>query len=96
MPVKYNWTVFESEWATDVVFRSQETLEKWFDRWLRQAFLSYDSIDVLRFFGRSFFSPRRHARVETSLHDHYEGKRIKHWMDLNSLKLYTHCKVLRP
>jgi len=96
MPIKYNWTVFESEWATDVVFRSQEVLEKWFDRWLRQAFLSYDSIDVLRFFGRSFFSPRRHARVETNLHDHYEGKRIKHWLDHNSLKLYTHCNVLRP
>lgn len=96
MPLKYYWTVSESEWASDVIFRSQDVLEKWFDRWLRQALLTYDSIDVLRFFGRSHLSPRRHPRIETSVHDHFEGKRIKHWLDNNSLKLYTDCNVLRP
>jgi hypothetical protein len=96
MPLKYNWTVFQSEWATDVVFRSQDVLEAWFDRWLRQAFLTYDSIDVLRFFGRTQLTRKRHPRVETSLHDHFEGKRIKHWLDHNSLKLYTFANVLRP
>ena len=95
MPINYNWTVFESEWATDVAFRSQDVLEKWFDRWLRQAFLSYDSVDVLRFLGRSgrIFPT---VRIDTSVHDHFEGKRIKHWVDHNSLKLYTHANVLRP
>src|SRR5438045_235088 len=53
LPVKYNWTVFQSEWATDVVFQSQKVLETWYDRWLRQALLSYDSTDILRFYGRS-------------------------------------------
>jgi len=36
MPVKYNWTVFASEWRR-TAFRSQDVLEPWFDRWLRQA-----------------------------------------------------------
>ena len=96
MPVKYNWTVFESEWATDVAFRSQDVLEPWFDRWLRQAFLTFDSVDVLRFLGYSgLISSRGRKAVETSLHARFEGKRIKHRVGHNSVKLYTHCNVLR-
>jgi len=97
MPVKYNWTVFQSEWATDVAFRSQKVLEKWYDRWLRQALLSYNSVDVVRFYGRSGkIFPKGRMIIETSVHDHFEGKRIKHWVNHNSLKLYTHYNVLRP
>jgi hypothetical protein len=96
MPVKYNWTTFQSEWATDVVFCQQKVLEPWFDRWLRQAVLSYSSSDILRFFGRAPALYRKgRIRIETSVHAHFEGKRIKHWLDGNSLKLYTHANVLR-
>jgi hypothetical protein len=96
MPVKYNWTTFQSEWATDVVFRRQEVLEPWFDRWLRQAMLTYDSSDLLRFFGRSpALYHRGRTQIETSVHAQFEGKRIKHWVDNNSLKQYTHANVLR-
>jgi hypothetical protein len=97
LPVKYNWTVFQSEWATDVAFRSQRVLENWYDRWLRQALLSYDSVDVLRFFGRSGrIYPKKRLIIETKVDDRFEGKRIKHWVQHNSLKLYTHGNVLRP
>jgi hypothetical protein len=40
LPVKYNWTTFQSEWATDIAFHRQKDLEPWFERWLRQAMLS--------------------------------------------------------
>jgi hypothetical protein len=96
MPLKYNWTVFQSEWATDVAFRSQEVLQTWFDRWLRQAFLTFDSPDVLAFFGRTLLSPRRHTRVKTTMFNYFEGKRIKHYVDHNSLKAYTYANVFRP
>ena len=96
MEVGYNWTVFQSEWATDVAFRSGDMLEPWFDRWLRQAFLSYDSVDVLRFLGRAErISKSGTMEVETNLHDCFEGRRIKHWLRRNSLKLYSHDNVLR-
>jgi hypothetical protein len=96
MHLRYNWTVFQSEWATDVAFRSAQMLEPWFDRWLRQAFLSYDSVDVLRFLGRAErISKQGTMEVETNLHDCFEGRRIKHWLGRNSLKLYSHDNVLR-
>jgi hypothetical protein len=97
VPLKYNWTVFQSEWATDVIFRHQDVLEQWYDRWLRQVLLSYDSADILRFFGRSrLLRPKGHLIVETKVRNHFEGKCIKHWVGPNSLKLYTHANVLRP
>jgi len=96
MRVPYNWTVFQSEWAADVAFHSEGALQPHFDRWLRQAFLSYGAIDVLRFLGRSQrITKSGPSHVETSLYDRFDGKRIKHWLHENSLKLYSHYNVLR-
>jgi hypothetical protein len=96
MPVKYNWTAFQSEWATDIAFRRQEELEPWFGRWLRQAMLSYDSHDILGFFGHapSLYRKGRN-RIETSVRANFEGRRIKHYVGSNSLKLYHEANVLR-
>jgi hypothetical protein len=97
MPPNYNWTVFQSEWATDVAFRSQDVLAKWLGRWVRQAFMSYASALVLRFLGRTGrIWPKGRMSILTSVHDRFEGKRIKHWAPHNSLKLYIHANVLRP
>jgi hypothetical protein len=96
MRVPYNWTVFQSEWASDVAFQSEAVLQPWVDRWLRQAFLNYDSIDVLRFLGRSERISKQGPEVQSSCGDRFEGKRIKHWLYENSLKLYSHLNVLRP
>lgn len=96
MPVKYNWTGFQSEWATDIVFRRQEELEPWFGRWLRHAMLSYDHNDILGFFGHapSLYRKGRN-RIETSVLANFEGRRIKHYVGSNSLKLYHEANVLR-
>src|SRR6516162_792319 len=96
MPVKYNWTVFQSEWASDIAFRRQEELEPWFERWLRQAMLTYDHRDILGFFGHapSLFRKGRH-RIETGVRANFAGRRIKHGVDSNSVKLYHEANVLR-
>jgi hypothetical protein len=96
MRVPYNWTAFQTEWATDVAFHSQEVLQPLFDSWLRQAFLTYGTIDVLRFLGRSErITKHGPLHVETSFYDRFDGKRIKHWLYENSLKLYSHFNILR-
>jgi hypothetical protein len=96
MEVDYNWTTYQSEFATDVAFHSAEMLEPCFERWLRQAWLTYDSVDVLRFLGRSG-ELRQNATVDvkTSQHAYFEGKRIKHWVNHNSLKMYNVANILR-
>jgi hypothetical protein len=95
MRLPYNWTVFESEWATDMAFHSAAQLKPCVERWLRQAFLTFGTSDVLRFFGRSERISKRELSVETSFYEHFEGVRIKHWLYENSLKMYSHENVLR-
>jgi len=97
MKIPYNWTAFQSEWATDVAFHSAEVLASLFDRWLRQALLSYDSVDVMRFLGRAGVLNKinKGTEVETTIREFFEGRRIKHWLNSNSLKLYNHANVLR-
>jgi hypothetical protein len=94
LPIQYNWTVRESEWATDVAFAKREHLQAWYERWLRQALLSYDQAQVLRFFGHSG-RPLQGQEVRSELKRGCDGKRIKHWVGINSLKAYDHESVLR-
>jgi hypothetical protein len=95
MPLLYNWTVHQSEWATDVAFASRTELERWMPLWQRQA-LNYDSSAILRFLGRTGRvygnSP---LAVETEWKRFYEGLRLKHWVNSNSLKLYDYLNVAR-
>jgi hypothetical protein len=53
LPVNYYWSVYQSEWASDVVFRQRADVEKLFGHWLRHAILTYQSADVMRFLGRA-------------------------------------------
>jgi len=95
LPLAYNWTVHQSEWASDVAFASRGELERWLPLWQRQA-LNYDSSEVLRFFGRT--GPIRGnspLEVETEWKRLYEGLRIKHWANRNSVKLYDYLSLAR-
>lgn len=96
VPAAYNWTVFESEWATDVAFRDRVDLERLFTAWVRHAFLTFDSAKVLRFLGRAGRIDKTGPQVKSNVADFFEGARVKHWVDHNSLKLYDHLNVLRP
>jgi hypothetical protein len=93
--LRYNWTVHQSEWATDLAFVSRQELAKWMRLWQRQA-LNYPSTEILRFLGRSGHLQGNYAwDVETEYKRFYEGLRIKHWVNKNSLKLYDHLNVGR-
>jgi hypothetical protein len=96
LPLKYNWTVNQSEWATDVAFRSRSELESWYPRWVRHAFVNFDSAQVMRFLGRSLRpSSERTPSVHSDVRGFEESMRVKHWVDGNSVKLYDHGNVLR-
>lgn len=93
--LRYNWTVHQSEWATDLAFASRKELAKWMLLWQRQA-LNYPSTEVLRFLGRTGqLQGNYHFDVETEYKRFYEGLRLKHWVNKNSLKLYDCLNVGR-
>lgn len=88
-PPLYYWSASETEWATDVMFRSPEALAKVYQPFLKQSITTYQTSDVLRFFGRRpVVTMLRTASVETHLGTRAEGTRIKHHLDGNTLKMY--------
>jgi hypothetical protein len=91
--VKYYWTIPSSEFATDVVFRQREDLQRLYPLLLRHGILNLSSPDVLRFLGRKIApgSPvpdQYSAEIVGDLKRRQEGVRLKHFAGSNSIKVY--------
>jgi len=85
----YYWSADETEWATDVVFRSPAALAELYPQLVHHAITTFGSGDVLRFLGRrpcvkQFPAAEIHSDVKTRP----EGIRIKHQLGHNALKMY--------
>jgi hypothetical protein len=83
----YYWTVRQSEYATDVMFRDARALAALYPGLVDHAIRHFHSPDVMRFLGR-----RTNIRFSGPAHSHLdrraEGVRVKHWVEENSIKMY--------
>ncbi len=91
--VGYYWSVQESEWATDVMFRDAGALAGLYPHLIRHATTHLGSRDVLRFLGRRVpahggVNGKFAGEVVSNLRARPEGLRIKHRVNANSLKMY--------
>jgi hypothetical protein len=91
----YYWSAYQTEWATDVMFRSPAALAGLYDPLVRFALTHFKSPDVMRFLAEK--APGNYAgQIVTSFKDRAEGTRIKHWQGGNSIKMYDKAgSVLR-
>jgi hypothetical protein len=93
MPMDYYWSVYQNEWATDILFRAPADLKRLYPQWLRYAMTNFHSTDVLRFLGRKLTPDgqiwnRFDGQITGNMTRRAEGVRIKHWVDSNSMKAY--------
>jgi hypothetical protein len=91
--VPYYWSVDQSEWATDILFRTGADLAALYPRLLQHGILILHSRDVLRFLGQKLTRTGEihgnfQGEVLTDLRARPEGMRIKHWLNRNSVKMY--------
>ena len=98
--MSYTWTLWQSEWAKDYIFHDPKVLGTHMNQMLRHAFITGTGDRVLRYMGRPVQAngqPHWAADPEliTRLSLWYDGARIKHWVDKNSLKMYNEQNVLR-
>lgn len=110
-PTDYYWSGYQTEWATDVLFKDPRSLAALYPTLVRHAMDHFQSPDVMR-----FLAPKAHGNftgeIVSSFKDRAEGVRVKHWVNGNSVKMYdkagsvlrvettvaetTDFKVLRP
>ena len=94
-PMDYYWSVYQSEWATDLLFEDPVDLARLYPLWTRHALLHFQSPDVMRFLGRKVHG-RFLGELTTSFKDRVEGVRVKHWVAGNSIKMYDkEARILR-
>jgi hypothetical protein len=87
-PNGYHWCLTQVEYAQDLVFKDQATLDALFEELARQALLSVKAEDVARFLGKRL--PMGHDTQLTShLGRRYAGLRLKHSFGPASVKLYN-------
>jgi hypothetical protein len=90
---EYYWSTYQSEWATDIMFRDTASLARLYPKLVRHGLTTFLSPDVMRFLGRKAPPggglPRRlEAEVVSDVKRRAEGVRIKHRVGENSVKMY--------
>jgi hypothetical protein len=83
----YYWSIRESEYATDVMFKDEAALEQVYPALADHAIKRFSSRDAMRFLGRRT-NVRFNDEAGASLLKRTEGLRVKHWVEENSIKMY--------
>ena len=98
--LSYYWTLWQSEWATDLILDAPAELTATMSSILRHAWITGNSAGVLRYLGRPLTATGKpHANsnneVMSRVLDFHDGLRVRHWVDHNSVKVYNEQNVLR-
>jgi len=90
-----HWSIYQAEWATDVVFKSNRILPVLYEELVRTAAIEIKCADIYGFLGRRL-SVKSASQVSNRLQTLIEGTRIKHSLGKNSIKMYDkQARVLR-
>ena len=91
----YKWAIQESEYASDVLYKSTEEHHKHFPYFIEYASLCQMGSNIYTFFGRKLHG---HCKGETVSDRKYfwnQGFRVKFSLDKNFIKMYDKTSVLR-
>ena len=92
---RYHWSVMQAEYATDIVFKRQDTLQQIYSELVATAIHTVKPDNIATFLGHKL-DPRYEGEVGNSYHVRIEGSRIKHTMGSVSIKMYDKfSKILR-
>ena len=86
-PMDYYWSAYQTEWATDVMFRDPRSLAALYPALVKHATQHFASPDVMRFLGRKG-TGKFMGELIGSFKTRPEGVRVKHWLNGNSIKMY--------
>jgi predicted transcriptional regulator len=93
--LRYHWSVMQAEYATDIVFKKQESLQQIYNELIATAIHTVKPENIVTFLGRKL-DPRYEGEIGNNYNVRIEGSRIKHTMGPVSIKMYDKfSKILR-
>lgn len=90
---EYYWTCYQSEWATDLVFRDAAYLQRLMGLLVQHGVMSFSSRDVMHYFGRKVNQDGSipagfNGTIQSDLKHYRDGERVKYKLNGNSAKFY--------
>lgn len=93
--LRYHWSVMQAEYATDIVFKKQESLQTIYSELIATAIHTVKPENIATFLGQKL-DPRYQGEIGNNYNVRIEGSRIKHSMGSVSIKMYDKfSKILR-
>lgn len=89
----YRWTLTQTEYSTDVIFKDQEDLRLLYEEIILKSIHSVKPQNVATFFSRQLAASYAQD-VGTKYNKQIQGTRIKHFMGANSIKMYDKASNL--
>lgn len=91
--LSYHWSIWQAEYATDLVFRSPATLQAFYPLLLETLISAVKPADIATFLGRKL-----HGNYQGELGNRFNkrwlGSRLKHQMGPVSIKLYDKFNLI--
>jgi hypothetical protein len=93
--LSYHWSVKQIEYATDIMFKSEEGLNRYYNELLKQITLSTSPENIMTFLGKKLKGDQA-GKIQTSYKQTYFGIRVKHQNRNIIIKIYNKAgSVLR-
>lgn len=93
LQMSYNWSVMQAEYATDIVFRNQATLQRFYPHLLETLIQAVKPADIATFLGRKL-TGNYQDEMGNRFNRRWLGTRIKHSMGSVSIKMYDKFNVV--
>lgn len=87
LSLSYHWSLMQAEYATDLVFKSQDTLQAFYPSLLETLTHAVKPADIATFLGRKL-NGNYQGEMGNRFNTRWLGTRLKHQMGPVSLKLY--------
>ena len=91
---RYFWCLWQCEYATDVMFKSQKELDEVYPDLVEHTVFCFGCEDVMTFLGRKLHGSFK-GELVSDMKRRPLGIRVKHRMKCNFIKMYNKCSVLR-
>lgn len=93
LALSYNWSIMQAEYATDIVFKRQSTLQVIYPHLLESLIQTVKPADIATFLGRKL-NGNYQDEMGNRLNKRWLGTRLKHQMGPVSIKMYDKFNIV--
>ena len=91
--LNYHWSIMQAEYATDLVFKSRNTLQAFYPHLLETLTHAVQPADIATFLGRKL-NGNYQGEIGNRFNKRWIGTRIKHQMGPASVKMYDKFNLI--